>query len=198
MPHNYRQEVFNVLLAQILQEQGIISAPEDVLRISPDSTRKMPDVLVDYNGLRTAIEGEVDDQQDYSKRAIKSAQKRVELGIAHVGIAIIYPSTLRKHEFDRLKKELKACELRIAVITENGSTSYSQGTIQQLGESLRRAFDELIKEDVVLKAVSTLESGIEQFAGIIVKQSGTSARLAEILGIKELPQREKPKLEEEE
>jgi hypothetical protein len=198
MPHNYRQEVFNVLLAQILQELGIISAPEDVLKISPEATRKMPDVLVDYNGLRTAIEGEVDDQPDYAQKAINSAQYRVELGIAHVGVAIVYPSALRKYEFNDLKNKLAKCELRIAVVTEGGSTNYSQGTVQQLGESLRRAFDELVKEDVVAKAVCALEIGIEQFAQVIVKQSGTSARLADILGIKELPNRDKTKVEEEE
>jgi hypothetical protein len=198
MPHNYRQEVFNVLLAQILQEQGIISAPEDVLKIAPDVTRKMPDVLVDFSGLRTAIEGEVDDQADYANKALHSAKKRVELGIAHIGVAIVYPAELRKYEFADLKNQLTSCELRIAVVTEGGATSYSQGNVNQLGEALRRAFGELVKEDVVAKAVDALETGIEQFARVVVKQSGTSVRLADILGIKEIPKREKAKLEEDE
>lgn len=120
------------------------------------------------------------------------------MGIAHVGVAIVYPAALRKYEFIDLKMQLTACELRIAVVTEGGSTNYSQGNIQQLGESLRRAFDELVKEDVVTKAVTALETGIEQFAQVVVKQSGTSARLADILGIKELPKREKAKVEGEE
>ena len=77
MKHNYRQEVFNVLLAQLLQERGVITAPEDVLKPSPSSKRKMPDVLVDYWGLRIAIEGEVDDQPNYGEKALDSAKKRV-------------------------------------------------------------------------------------------------------------------------
>lgn len=196
--HNYRQEVFNVLLAQLLQERGIISAPEDVLKASPDSNRRMPDVLVDFFGLRTVIEGEVDDQPNYGPKALGSAKRRVEQGIAHIAVAIIYPASLRKHAFKDLKKELSNCELRIAVVTESGPTGFSQCNVEQLGEILRRTFGELVKEDVVVKAVSELEEGIEKFAKVVLKSPGTIARFAEVLGIKELPTREKKRTEQEE
>jgi len=52
-----RQEVLNVLLAQLLQERGLVSAPEQIQR-SQGRGRRMPDVLVDFQGLRLAIEGE--------------------------------------------------------------------------------------------------------------------------------------------
>lgn len=191
MPHNYRQEVFNVLLAQLLQERGIVSAPEDVLKTSPESQRKMPDVLVDFSGLRTAIEGEVDDQQNYGSKAIDSARRRVEQGIAHIGVAVIYPSALRQHPFNKLKARLSKCDLRIAVVTEGGETKFVQGTVDQLGEILRRTFGELVQEDVVAKAVAELEGGIEKFAATISNDAGTISRLADVLGIRELPEREK-------
>lgn len=191
MLHHYRQEVFNVLLAQLLGERGIISAPEDVISASAESTRKMPDVLVDFAGLRTAIEGEVDDQPGYERKALESAKKRVEDGIAHIGIAIIYPAALRAHPFDRLKNELQMCELRIAIVTESGPTQFAQNTVDGLGEVLRRTFSELVREDVVAKAVAHLEEGIEKFARVARKNPGTIARLADVLGIKELPAREK-------
>lgn len=191
MPHSYRQEVFNVLLAQLLEERGIISAPEDVLKTTPDSSRKIPDVLVDFSGLRTAIEGEVDDQQGYGHKAISSARKRVEQGIAHIAVAVIYPASLREYPFTKLKSQLSKCELRIAVVTEGGESKFVQGTIDQLGEILRRTFGELVQEDVVAQAVAALEAGIEKFAGTVSEKPGTIARLADVLGIHELPEREK-------
>ena len=61
MESGFRQEVFNVLLAQILVRHGIISAPEIILKAKPGMKRRMPDVLVDFLGLRLIIEGEVED-----------------------------------------------------------------------------------------------------------------------------------------
>lgn len=191
MLHRYRQEVFNVLLAQLLQERGIISAPEDMLKLHLEKSRRVPDVIVDFAGLRTAIEGEVDDQPDYAKKAMDSATKRVEEGVAHIGIAIVYPSPIRNLSFARLKRALASCELRIAVVTEGGSTSYTQGTVEELGEILRRAFGGLVQEDVVSRAVSELEAGIEKFASTAVRSPGIVARLADVLGIRELPERKK-------
>ncbi len=191
MIHNYRQEVLNVLLAQLLQERGIVSAPEDVLKTSPRDTRKMPDVMVDFFGLRTVIEGEVDDQDDAAPRALASAQKRVEQGIVHIAVAVVYPSSLRKHPFVRLKDELAKAELKIAVVTESGLKGFDQGNVDRLGEFLRRAFGELVQEDVVAQAVDELKQGIEKFVAVTERDLGTIARLADVLGIQELPSRDK-------
>ena len=198
MTHNYRQEVLNVVLAQLLQERGIISAPEDVLKTSPKDTRKMPDVMVDFFGLRTAIEGEVDDQDDAAIKALASARKRVDQGIAHIAVAVVYPSSIRKHPFARLKEELAKGELKIAVVTESGDKGYNQGNVDRLGEFLRRAFGELVQEDVVSQAVDELKQGIEKFVAVTERDAGTIARLAEVLGIQELPTREKKSKEDDE
>ncbi|MEK9138273.1 MAG: hypothetical protein AAB393_14200 [Bacteroidota bacterium] len=198
MIHNYRQEVLNVVLAQLLQERGIISAPEDVLKTSPKDTRKMPDVMVNFFGLRTAIEGEVDDQDDAAPKALASARKRVDQGIVHIAVAVVYPSSLRKHPFNRLKDELAKAELRIAVVTESGDKGYDQGNVDRLGEFLRRAFGELIQEDVVAQAVDELKQGIEKFVAVTERDAGTIARLAEVLGIQELPIRGKKSKEDDE
>jgi hypothetical protein len=85
MDTTYRQEVLNVLLAQLLQERGIISAPESIISLGVKPKRNMPDIIVDFNGLRTVIEGEVADQADAQSRALAAARKRVETGIAHIG-----------------------------------------------------------------------------------------------------------------
>jgi len=88
----FRQEVLNVILAQLLREREIISAPEDVLASAEG--RRMPDVLVDFGGLRTAIEGEVADQADAAAKALASATGRVEQGIAQIGLVLCHTTDL--------------------------------------------------------------------------------------------------------
>jgi len=46
MTTGYRQEVFNVLLAQLLQERGVITAPESIVRSGPERARRMPDLII--------------------------------------------------------------------------------------------------------------------------------------------------------
>ena len=90
MRNPYRQEVFNVLLAQLLSERGVISAPENICSVGTTGKKGMPDVIVTYRGLRTAIEGELSSSPKAEERALSSALKRVEQGISHIGVAIIY------------------------------------------------------------------------------------------------------------
>ena len=99
-----RQEVLNVLLAQLLQERGLEFAPEQIIK-DPSGFRRMPDVIVDFQGLRLAIEGEFA-SPTARDRASKSANQRVEDGIAHMGMALVYPPALR--EMGRGINELKS------------------------------------------------------------------------------------------
>lgn len=191
----YRQEVFNVLLAQLLREREIISAPEDVLTSAEG--RRMPDVLVDFAGLRTAIEGEVADQPDSADKALASAARRVEQGIAQIGLAVIYQAELRQEDFATLKTRLAQLELRVAVVTEAGATGYAITTVDGLAEILRRALDQLVQENVVADAVAVLEAGIERFATAVTGTPAVVARLAEALGVRELDAQPEGPAEEE-
>jgi hypothetical protein len=212
----YRQRVLNVLLAQLLHERGVISAPENILQW-PEA-RRMSDVLVDYAGLRTSFEGEVDDQVEASAKALACASKRVEQGIAQIALAIAYPASLRfdtlrarpnmnsKLSCDatantlrsasrlnkfvigrRLKERLAHSELQVGVVTEAGPSRYTSCNVDGLGEILRRAFDQLIQEDVVSKAVAVLEAGMEIFAQAVAGSPGASPQLAAALGVHVLP-----------
>lgn len=183
----YRQEVFNVLLAQLLQERGAISAPESIIHSGPGRSRKIPDVIVTFRGLRTAIEGEVDDQHGADEKALASARKRVELGIAHIGVAIVYPAELRQADFSELKAKLATAKLGIAIVTESGSTGFVSGNSDYLESALRNAFEHLVREDIVTQAVEALDKGIEDFASRIVHKRGVVGRSAKVLGIRELP-----------
>ena len=104
-----RQEAVNVVLAQLLAQRGLAAAPEQILSAS-DHSIKMPDVLVDFQGLRMAIEAEFEGETKGSKRearnkAFAKAETRVADGIAHIGVAIVYPVARQepysRHEFRR-------------------------------------------------------------------------------------------------
>jgi len=181
----YRQEVFNVLLAQLLQERGVISAPEKIIQAGGE--RKMPDVIVSFNGLRTAIEGEVGGKPDAAERALASARRRVEDGIAHIGVAVVYAEELRRADFTQLKAQLAASPLDIAIVTESQDTGFARGNVDYLESALRHAFEHLVHEDVVARAVAHLDAGIDVFARAVSDKRGIMEKMADILGIRELP-----------
>jgi hypothetical protein len=180
MPESRRQEVFNVVLAQLLQERGVIAAPESIIKAGPERTRHMPDVIVTYQGLRTAIEAEVR-SANAEQKALDSASRRVAEGIAHIGIAIVYPEHLRDVDFAHLKQELGRVELAIAVSSEAGSTGYSMGNVAYLERALRSTFEQLVREDVVAEAVARLDAAVDKFAGAALSYPGIWGRISLLL-----------------
>ena len=185
--NGYRQEVFNVLLAQLLQERGVISAPENVVKATPRQARRIPDVIVNFYGLRTAIEGEVGDQPDAQAKAVESARRRVVEGIAHIGVGVVYPAELRAGEFADLKERLAESPLWIAVVTEDEEGGIVAGSVDDLERALRTAFEHLVQEDVVAKAVAELDAAVEKFAAVVMAKPGVAGRLAQTLDIRDLP-----------
>lgn len=202
MKVGYRQEVFNVFLAQILQERGVISVPERVIKavLSKTEQRRMPDIMVNFMGLRTVIEGEVNDQPDAKNRALESAAKRVEDGIAHIGVAVIYPAFLRQLELSQLKPQMAECQYEVAVVAESefGERGFNSGDVNYLAEILRKTFDQLVKEDVVSQAVALIDAGIDQIASAVRHCPGFVPNAAQALGIRALPPKKKAKDEKPE
>jgi hypothetical protein len=192
-----RQEVLNVYLAELLQERGLVALPEQILSRRGQS-HHMPDVIVDFQGLRLAIEGEFASTRA-KKRASESALNRVEEGIAHIGIAVVYPVSLRSAH---TRKELSDAELEFAVITETHSAdaqqlpliqvreenhfSFVKGSINDLVEALRQSYEQLIKDEVLQHAVSLIGGAIEHFVNALATQPATPERFAEALDVKEL------------
>ena len=195
----YREEVFNVLLALLLHERGVVSAPEQSFKKALEERRHVPDVLVVFRGLRTVIEGKVADKAGADQKALAQARDRVVNGIAHIGIALLYPPSIRKISlFSELQSMLGGCTFSMAVCSEAGETGWTEGGINYLADVLRRTFDQLVREDVVTKAVEALNSGVEQFARSAFASPATVQKAAEILGIRELPKRGQKKHEDEE
>jgi hypothetical protein len=200
MKTGYRQEVLNVILAKVLQERGVISVPETIIKqvLSKPHQRRMPDLMVNFYGLRTVIEGEVSDQPEARERALESSRKRVEEGIAHIGVAVIYPAFLRQLDLRQLESQMAECQLEIAVVAESefGERGYSSGNVNYLADILRKTFDQLVKEDVVSQAVAAIDAGIEQVAVAIRHCPGFVSNAAQILGIKALPPKKSSKTAE--
>jgi hypothetical protein len=180
MPPSQRQEVFNITLAQLLQERGAVAAPESIIYTGTQRQRQMPDVIVSYQGLRTAIEGEVE-APNAKEKAIESATRRVETGIAHIGVGVVYPSALRAVPFADLKETLALTRLEIAVTTEAGSTDFTTGDVDYLERVLRSTFDQLIREDVVAESVALLDVAVDRFAGAVMPYKGICGRITQEL-----------------
>ena len=196
-----RQEVINVILAQLLAERGLVAAPEQIYR-APSCDSQMPDVIVEFEGLRVAVEAEFASTQDASKKAFNKAKKRVEDGIAHLGVAVVYPESLRRVSFEKSANALLRATIQFTVVTELSSPETQlnlfdksefkllmlSGTIDELAEALRRSYDELIREDTVQRAVEIMEGGISSLLQAIKAQPATVGRLAGEIGIIEFPQ----------
>lgn len=182
-----RQEVLNVLLAQVLDERGVGSVPETIIKHGANQTRHMPDVLVRYMGLRVALEGEVGDQSDALARAMNSARARVEEGLAHIGVAVVYPKEIRVHELGadltEAKRALARAQLEIAVVSEAGEEGPRFCTVDQLEVMLRHVFEQLVKENAVEEAARLLAGAIEVFSNHVVTRPGTTQRLKRTLGV---------------
>lgn len=194
----YREEVFNVLLALLLHQRGVVTAPEQAFKQAVQGRRHIPDVLVVFQGLRTVIEGKVDDQPNAPEDAMRQAQERVNKGIAHIGIAILYPKTLRRTPFPDLMDALSQSQFSIAIYSEAGETVWTEGGLDYLAELLRRTFEQLIQEDVVARAVQVLSAGVDEFAHAAFTSAVTVQRAAQILGIGEPPPRRRRRQPEEE
>jgi hypothetical protein len=193
----YRQEVLNVVLAQLLQEQGQVAAPEQVLRHAEGSV-KLPDVLVDFQGLRLVIEAEVGKTKDKQDRARSKAQERVDQAIAHVGVAVVYPKAIQEtKDFSKLKAELAKASLDFAIITEVTAkrvqgefwpdlpqkAPFVTGTVGDLADSLRRSYEQLVKDETLTKAVSKVEASIEEFVFALSAQPAAAERMAQAVGV---------------
>lgn len=183
MPGRVREEVLNVLLAQLLDERGVVSVPEVIENW--ESGRRLPDVLVEFQGLRTVIEGKVASATAEQEVAGQAAS-RVEEGVAHIGIGVVYPSELRQAGgVPEIRAAMPKGLLRINICTEQGEQGWMDSDLDELAALLRRTFEQLVSEDVVARAVEAIESGIDRFTRAIKATPAAIERCAEVLGIGE-------------
>jgi hypothetical protein len=128
-----REEVFNVVLAQLLSRRGLVAVPEGM-----DRGGRRPDVVVNFYGLRLIIEGKVDERGAESHLA-EQAEGRLEDGLGHVVLAVLYPRELREQDPESLEKALEGASFRVRVFSEAGGDDWMEVRgISELAEHLRR------------------------------------------------------------
>ena len=177
-----REEVLNVILGQCICATGLAAAPESITRAAGE--RVMPDVIVSVHGLRCAIEGKVEDAASARATVLNQAKERVETGVAHMAIAVVYPTELRETPFVDLPERIKSAELSFLMYTESEEEVWRTGNLDAVLADLRRAYQQMASDDVVEESVSHLTVGMEGVVNVLMSDA-TADRLAELLGVYE-------------
>ena len=181
---DFREEVVNVALAELLEQRGMLSVPETIRRSVARKTRDLPDIIVaDLLGIRMVIEGRFNGGRAYVS-LLEDARERVDQGISPVCLAVLYPAELRSADsLPKLRKNLEKATLVIRVISENSDGEWAEGTVDDIVEALRRSYELLVSEDVVVGAVGEIASGIESATGLFAGTPSLSERFRKALGI---------------
>jgi hypothetical protein len=178
-----REEVLNTVLAACIGARGTDASPETILR---HGTIK-PDVMAKLRGLRCAIEGKVADVAHAKTIALEDARGRVDQGIAHLAMAIVYPRSLRTTAFADLPDQIERTTLEFALVIESGAEPWQTGGVSEIVNSLRRLHEIIVRDDVLQEAVGLLTLGIEDVANAVLSSKGTTDRLITVLGVGERP-----------
>jgi hypothetical protein len=174
-----REEVLNTVLAACIGARGMDASPETILRRGLIK----PDVMATLRGLRCAIEGKTADVPHAKAVVLDDARRRVDQGIAHLAIGVVYPRHLRTTPFPQLPDEMSRAVLEFTFITDTGPGSWHTGGITEILGELRRAHDVIVRDDVLQQSVDLLDVGIREVADALFGSGGTCDRLIKILGV---------------
>ena len=179
MDTRHREEVLNVSLAHQMMARGADADPETILA----GGRARPDVMLKLRGLRCAVEGKVDDAKDAKNLVLADARGRIDTGISHLAVAVVYPKVLRTTATAELGYELTKARLGFAVLTEAGDGAWHTGTIADILGELRHAHEIVVRDDVLQQAVKTLTVGLSLVAASLFSSGSTCDRLIDLLGV---------------
>lgn len=179
----FREEVFNVFLAILLSERGIVSIPENIRRIS-SRTRRIPDITItEFWGIRVIIEGRIFESAAIEETLILDARRRIEEGLSPVCIAVLYPPEIRYVGWNQIKETLANTHLRIKVLTDISEEEWYDTDVDGLSAVLRRTYEILVRDDVVKNSVELLKESIENSAIYFYGSPAIPQRFRSIIGI---------------
>jgi hypothetical protein len=185
----FREEVLNVVLAEMLKRRGSLSTPERIKRVhtSSGNVRRMPDVIIAaYQGVRVVLEGRSGEGADTERTLTEDAKRRVEEGLAPICIAVHYPSEVRRaSSMEELEAVLARVTLRVRVFNELGEGEWTESSLENLSAIIRRSYDDLVREDIIAQTVADLEGGIETMTSALLDAKANPDRLRRVLGIRE-------------
>lgn len=185
MSGGFREEVVNVKLAELLEQRDIVSLPERVVSDVVEGRRR-PDVMTaHFWGVRTVIEGRIGRTGAVKSSLAEDSRKRIEEGIAPLTVAVAYPDGIHTAAtLDELEGDLEAAEVEINVFTEAGGQGWRPGDVDDLANLLRRAYEELVEENVVESSVDALDGAIDEFVENLSSTDeleGTEERLRRVV-----------------
>lgn len=175
----HREEVLNTTLAACIVARGMAADPETIMK----QGHARPDVMVKFRGLRCAIEGKVDDVAQARAVVSGDARRRIDQGIAHLAVAVVYPTAIRSTDFDALAAEMSRSDVDFSVLTDAGESEWHSGGVDELLAGLRRAHESIVRDDVLAQAVGTLSGGLDQVAAALLDSPATCDRLIDLLGV---------------
>lgn len=175
----HREEVVNTQLAILLSRHGVSAEAETI----HNAGQARPDVMFLMAGLRVIIEGKFGDIGDAEAAVMADARGRVQSGICHIAVALVYPKTFRTISTTKLEAALSTTRMKFAVLSESGNTEWSQALPDEILGSLRRVHESLTKDDIVAVSAKKLSDRIENIAELWSGQPAVCDRLATLLGM---------------
>jgi N-6 DNA Methylase len=173
-----REEAVNTQLALVISKLGVTADAETILVHG----RHRPDVLFELRGLRVVIEGKFDDHANSKEAVLIDARKRVGSGIAHIAVAVVYPLALRTTRTTKIFEVLHDAKLKYRIIAEtNEFDGWLEGPPAEIMESLRRAQESLVKDDIVEKTAKSLSIYLDSISKLWMGQHGACDRLCKHL-----------------
>jgi len=187
-----REENLNVMLAELLAESGLKAIGEVRLR------RRMPDVMLDVNGIRIILEG-----KKPGNRAVlrEQAVKRIEEGLADIVVMVEYvkiplPSKLSLTQID-IKNALLRGTFNIGVLTfielaglekwmpiaprRLRSEFYESVGFSDLLAHIMTAYDYVVREDIIGPVVNKIDELLNNFSRMVLVSGVNVERLKKVL-----------------
>jgi hypothetical protein len=183
MTDKHREEVLNVTLAELLCGYGMAATPESIQTKAHGGSKALPDVLIQYRGMRLAIEGKYADVARSEAVVSKQAQERIDTGISQISLAVQYVPELRTTPFTKLSKAMGEARLRFCVYSEVGAGKWHDGGIASVLDEIRRVHESMCKEDVVQLAAESIKGYLDGVAKLFEAHPRICDELSEVLGV---------------
>lgn len=192
---NIREEVLNVLLAELLAERGLKALGEVVLK------KGYPDVLLDVNGVRIIIEAKKVGRREELRR---NCEARLDNGMCDICVMVEY-AMLNVMSLSPSASELKEALLRgkynvgfMTYIDRIGlekwladfrprvkSDFYVDIDFQEFVTYLMSVYEYTVEEDVVSPVVEKLKVVVNDFSRAVLSYGLDVTRLKEALELRE-------------
>lgn len=153
---NFREEVYNVCLAELLCDRGIDALPESIVRL-----KKMPDVRIFIKGVRIIIEGKF-----YNRLHLEEqVNERVQMGLCDICIGIIYDIELKNaNSIKEIKDRLLHGKFDIILCyqDENGiiKKTLVSSDLSLLIEIINNTVTLIVGNNTLLKMVHVVEENL--------------------------------------